>query len=54
MRVKILIVEDEPKTGEYLRQGLSEAGYAVDLCADGNDGDDYRNEGSDRPRPGQG
>jgi len=26
MRVKILIVEDEPKTGEYLRQGLSEAG----------------------------
>ena len=25
--MKILIVEDEPKTGEYLRQGLSEAGY---------------------------
>ncbi|MFZ9261430.1 MAG: DNA-binding response regulator, partial [Limnohabitans sp.] len=25
--MKILIVEDEPKTGEYLRQGLNEAGF---------------------------
>ena len=29
--MKILIVEDEPKTGEYLRQGLTEAGYISDL-----------------------
>ena len=36
--VKILIVEDEPKTGSYLRQGLSEAGYVVDLLANGVDG----------------
>ncbi|HQX59061.1 MAG TPA: heavy metal response regulator transcription factor [Burkholderiaceae bacterium] len=36
--MKILIVEDEPKTGSYLRQGLSEAGYVVDLLANGVDG----------------
>jgi len=36
--VKILIVEDEPKTGDYLRQGLSEAGFVVDLARTGTDG----------------
>jgi two-component system copper resistance phosphate regulon response regulator CusR len=36
--LKILIVEDEVKTGKYLKQGLSEAGYVVDLCRDGLDG----------------
>ncbi|EYC52183.1 transcriptional regulator [Hylemonella gracilis str. Niagara R] len=36
--MKILIVEDESKTGEYLRQGLSEAGFVVDLAQDGADG----------------
>lgn len=36
--MKILIVEDEPKTGDYLRQGLAEAGYVVDLVRDGLDG----------------
>ncbi len=36
--MKILIVEDEPKTGEYLRQGLSEAGFVVDLAPNGTDG----------------
>lgn len=36
--MKILIVEDEVKTGDYLRQGLSEAGYVVDLARDGLDG----------------
>jgi two-component system copper resistance phosphate regulon response regulator CusR len=36
--VKILIVEDEPKTGEYLRQGLNEAGFVADLAANGGDG----------------
>ena len=34
----ILIVEDEPKTGEYLRQGLNEAGFVADLAANGSDG----------------
>ncbi len=36
--VKILIVEDEQKTGDYLQQGLSEAGFSVDLTRDGADG----------------
>jgi two-component system copper resistance phosphate regulon response regulator CusR len=36
--MKILIVEDEPKTGSYLKQGLSEAGFVVDLMRDGLDG----------------
>ncbi len=36
--MKILIVEDESKTGEYLRQGLSEAGFVVDLAKNGTDG----------------
>ena len=45
--MKILIVEDEPKTGDYLKQGLSEAGFVADLVRDGVDGrhlaltDDY-------------
>jgi len=36
--MKILIVEDEQKTGDYLKQGLSEAGFMVDLMRDGLDG----------------
>lgn len=36
--MKILIVEDEPKTGDYLKQGLAEAGFGADLVRDGIDG----------------
>jgi two-component system copper resistance phosphate regulon response regulator CusR len=36
--MKILIVEDETKTGDYLRQGLREAGMIVDLARNGLDG----------------
>ncbi len=36
--MKILVVEDEPKIGNYLRQGLVEAGFVVDLARDGLDG----------------
>ena len=36
--MKILIVEDELKTGDYLRQGLSEAGYNTDIARTGVDG----------------
>ena len=36
--MKILIVEDEIKTGEYLKKGLQEAGFAVDLVRNGIDG----------------
>ena len=36
--MRLLIVEDEPKTGDYLRQGLTEAGFVVDLVRNGTDG----------------
>jgi heavy metal response regulator len=34
-RVRILVVEDDRKVGEFIRKGLEEEGYAVDLAADG-------------------
>ena len=36
--MRILIVEDEPKTAAYLRQGLSEHGFVVDVADQGEDG----------------
>lgn len=36
--MKILIIEDEYKTGDYLQKGLSEAGFVVDLARNGLDG----------------
>lgn len=36
--MKILIVEDERKISDYLRQGLGEAGYVVDTARNGLDG----------------
>ncbi|MBF4210847.1 response regulator [Pseudomonas donghuensis] len=36
--MKLLIVEDQTKTGQYLCQGLSEAGFATELASDGNTG----------------
>ena len=33
--MKLLIVEDEKKTGEYLTKGLTEAGFVVDLADNG-------------------
>lgn len=43
--MKLLIIEDEPKTGEYLRQGLQEAGFAVELANHGADGLHLASEG---------
>ena len=37
-RVKILVIEDEPKAAQYLRQGLTESGYTVEVAHDGTDG----------------
>ena len=37
-RVKILVVEDEVKTGEYLCKGLTEAGFVVDRADNGLNG----------------
>ena len=39
--MKILLVEDSGKTGAYLVQGLSEAGFLVDLIKNGTDGLHY-------------
>jgi two-component system copper resistance phosphate regulon response regulator CusR len=36
--VKILVVEDEQKAAEYLRQGLTESGYTVEVALTGTDG----------------
>ncbi|MES2188191.1 MAG: heavy metal response regulator transcription factor [Pseudomonadota bacterium] len=36
--MSILVIEDDPKTGDYLRKGLKESGYAVDLARTGTDG----------------
>ncbi|CAM5220172.1 Two-component system copper resistance phosphate regulon response regulator CusR OS=Castellaniella defragrans OX=75697 GN=HNR28_003550 PE=4 SV=1 [Castellaniella defragrans] len=36
--MKLLLVEDEVKTGEYIRQGLTESGFVVDLVRTGLDG----------------
>jgi len=36
--MKLLIVEDQAKTGQYLRQGLTEAGFNTELVADGISG----------------
>jgi len=39
--MRILVVEDEPGIAQFVCQGLSEAGYAVDVARDGNAGLDY-------------
>lgn len=36
--MKILVVEDELKAGNYLKQGLTEAGFVVDVARNGADG----------------
>ena len=34
----LLVIEDEPKTGDYLLRGLTESGFAVRLARNGRDG----------------
>jgi two-component system, OmpR family, response regulator len=38
MDVKVLVVEDEKPIASFVRNGLEEQGYAVDLCHNGHDG----------------
>ena len=58
MTRKILVVEDDAATAEYLAKGLGEAGYAVERCANGRDGLFLASEGifdlivADRMLPG--
>jgi len=43
--MKVLVVEDEYKLGEYLRKGLSEHGFVVEVARDGIDGKHLAVEG---------
>ena len=58
MTRKILVVEDDPATADYLAKGLAETGYAVEPCRDGRDGLFLASEGvfdlivADRMLPG--
>ncbi len=36
--MRILVVEDEAHAGDYLKQGLGEAGFVVDVATDGHTG----------------
>ncbi len=36
--MRVLVVEDEPGIANFVRQGLNEAGYAVDVAWDGQEG----------------
>jgi len=36
--MRILVIEDDISTGDYLKKGLGEAGYRVDLARNGADG----------------
>ncbi len=38
LHMKILVIEDEPKTARFLKKGLREAGFVVDVARDGLDG----------------
>jgi len=44
--MRILVIEDEPKLADYLRKGLTESGYVVDVAADGIDGTHLAVQGS--------
>jgi heavy metal response regulator len=57
--MRVLVVEDNADMGSYLKQGLSEQGFAVDLVADGRAGFEHASSGVydllilDRMLPGQ-
>jgi len=36
--MRILVIEDEKKVADFIRRGLMEEGYAVDVSSDGEDG----------------
>ena len=44
--MKLLVIEDEDKLGEYLRGGLTQEGFVVDLVRDGVDGLHQASEGA--------
>ena len=36
--MKVLLVEDEAKIADFVRSGLTERGFDVEICSDGNSG----------------
>ena len=38
--MRLLVIEDNPKMAGFIRQGLSEQGYIVEVAASGHDGED--------------
>jgi heavy metal response regulator len=36
--MRILVIEDEVKIAQFIKRGLKEEGYAVDVCSDGEEG----------------
>jgi len=38
MPMRILVIEDEKKVADFIKRGLKEEGYAVDVASDGEDG----------------
>ncbi|WP_051421347.1 response regulator [Burkholderia cepacia] len=43
--MKVLVIEDEVRSAEYLAKGLAESGYSVDTVHDGLDGIHWFHEG---------
>jgi heavy metal response regulator len=39
--MRVLVIEDEPGVAQFIQQGLTESGYAVDVAHDGAEGLDY-------------
>jgi DNA-binding response OmpR family regulator len=39
--MRVLVVEDEPGVAQFIVQGLTESGYAVDVARDGQSGLEY-------------
>src|SRR3989304_9486814 len=39
--MRVLVVEDERRIADFIRKGLSEQGYAVDVAADGEEALDW-------------
>ena len=36
--MKVLLVEDDKKIGSFVKKGLKEQGFVVDVCEDGDQG----------------
>ena len=44
--MKILVIEDDPTVGQFVKRGLEQQRWAVDLVADGNEGEQTAMAGS--------